>query len=100
MAKLFANSGDPDQMLHSALSDLSLHCLPINLSGVSRAKWIKNHLWQNHGSLPFQPQHPVVNRNILSGYLVVLKGIANRADKKQSELAELDLFFPSVKYQK
>ena len=27
MAKLFANSGDPDQMLHSAASDLGLHCL-------------------------------------------------------------------------
>ena len=28
MAKLFANSGDPDQTLHSAVSDLGLHCLP------------------------------------------------------------------------
>ena len=35
MAKLFANTGDPDQMLHSAASDLSLHCLPTTLSGVS-----------------------------------------------------------------
>ena len=40
MAKLFANSGDPDQMLHSAVSDLKphsaasdlgLYCLPITL---------------------------------------------------------------------
>ena len=29
MAKLFANSGDPDQTPHSAASDLGLHCLPI-----------------------------------------------------------------------
>ena len=29
MAKLFANSGDPDQTLHSAVSDMGLHCLPI-----------------------------------------------------------------------
>ena len=36
MAKLFANSGDPDQMPHSAASDLGLHCLPITLLGVSR----------------------------------------------------------------
>ena len=36
MAKLFANSGDPDQMLHSLASDLGLQCLPIKLSGVSR----------------------------------------------------------------
>ena len=35
MVKLSANSEDPDQMLHSATSDLSLHCLPITLLGVS-----------------------------------------------------------------
>ena len=29
MAKLFANSGDPDQTPRSAASDLGLHCLPI-----------------------------------------------------------------------
>ena len=29
MAKLFENSGDPDQMLHFAASDLGLHYLPI-----------------------------------------------------------------------
>ena len=28
-AKLFANSGDPDQTPHSAVSDLGLHCLLI-----------------------------------------------------------------------
>ena len=39
MAKLFANSGDPDQMPHSVSSDLGLHCLLINLFGVSRLKW-------------------------------------------------------------
>ena len=26
MVELFANSGDPDQMLHSAASDQGLHC--------------------------------------------------------------------------
>ena len=31
MAKLFANSGDPDQAFLSAASDLGLHCLPITL---------------------------------------------------------------------
>ena len=41
MAKLFANSPDPDYMLHSAVSDLGLHYLPITLLGVSRLKWIK-----------------------------------------------------------
>ena len=39
MAKLFANSGDPDQ---SAASDLGLHCLPITLLGnFSRLQWVK-----------------------------------------------------------
>ena len=36
MAKLFANSGDPDQMQHSVEGDLGLHCLPITLLRVSR----------------------------------------------------------------
>ena len=41
MAKLFANSGDPDQTPHSAASDLGLHCLPITLLRVSRKQWAK-----------------------------------------------------------
>ena len=28
-AKLFANSGDPDQTPRSVASDLGLHCLPV-----------------------------------------------------------------------
>ena len=36
MTKLFANSGDPDQMPHSAASDLGLHCLSITILLVSR----------------------------------------------------------------
>ena len=39
MVELFANSEDPDQMPHSAASDLGLHCLPITLLGVSRLQW-------------------------------------------------------------
>ena len=35
MAKLFANSGDPDKMPCSVASDLGLHCL-----GVSRLQWV------------------------------------------------------------
>ena len=41
MVELFANSGDPDQMLHSAASDLGLQCLPVTLLGVSRLQWVK-----------------------------------------------------------
>ena len=40
MGKLFANNGDPDQTLHSAASDLGLHCLPVTLLGVSRLQWV------------------------------------------------------------
>ena len=39
-AKLFANSGDPDQTPHSAASDLGLHCLPVTHLGVSRLQWV------------------------------------------------------------
>ena len=41
MAKLLANSGDPDQTPHSAASDLGLHCLPVTLLRVSRLQWVK-----------------------------------------------------------
>ena len=41
MTELFANNKDPDQMPHSAASDLGLHCLPITLLGVSRLQWVK-----------------------------------------------------------
>ena len=37
MAKLFANSGDPDQ----PVADLGLHCLKITLLKVSRLKSVK-----------------------------------------------------------
>ena len=40
MVELSANSGDPDQMPHSAVSDLGLHCLPITLLRVSRLQWV------------------------------------------------------------
>ena len=40
MAKLFANSGDPDQTPHSAASDPGLHCLPLTLLRVSRLQWV------------------------------------------------------------
>ena len=41
MAKLFANSGDPDQMPCSAASDLGLHCLPITLLGFPDYNWLR-----------------------------------------------------------
>ena len=40
MAKIFANSGDPDQMPHSVVSDLGLHCLTVTLLPVSRLQWV------------------------------------------------------------
>ena len=39
--ELFANSGDPAQMLHLAESDLGLHCMPVTLLRVSRLQWGK-----------------------------------------------------------
>ena len=40
MAKLFANSRDPDQTPHSTASDVGLHLLPITLLWVSRLQWV------------------------------------------------------------
>ena len=44
MVELFANSADPDQMPHSAASNLGLHCLPVNLLGVSRLQWVNGNI--------------------------------------------------------
>ena len=44
MAKLFANSEDPNQMLHSAASDLGLHCLPVIVWGFSDQNGLKKML--------------------------------------------------------
>ena len=43
MAKLFPNSGDPDQMPRSAAFDLGLHCLPIIILRVSRLQWVNTY---------------------------------------------------------
>ena len=48
MVELFANSGEPDQMPHSAASDLGLHCLPNTLLGVSRLQWVNNDQFDWH----------------------------------------------------
>ena len=42
MVELFANNGDPDQMPHSAASDLGLHWLPVTRLGVSSCKWVND----------------------------------------------------------
>ena len=41
MVELFANSGDPDQTMHSAKSDLGLHCLPVTRLGVSSLQGLR-----------------------------------------------------------
>ena len=41
MVELFAKTGDPDQRLHSAASDLGLHCLPVTCLGVSSLQLVK-----------------------------------------------------------
>ena len=46
MVELFANSGDPDQMPHSAVSDLCLHSLQVTLLGVSRLQWVNFSCYQ------------------------------------------------------
>ena len=43
MVELFANSGDLDQMLQHAASDLGLHCLPVTHLGVSNGLTYEPH---------------------------------------------------------
>ena len=47
MAKLFANSGGPDQTPRSAASDLGVHCLPSTLLRVSRLQWVRSDNYKN-----------------------------------------------------
>ena len=41
MDELLANSGDPNQMLHSVASNQGLHCLPATRLEVSSLQWVK-----------------------------------------------------------
>ena len=45
MSELYANSVNPDQMLHSAASDQGLHCLPMSLLWDTRLKWVNSVEW-------------------------------------------------------
>ena len=40
-----ADSVDPDQMLHSVMSDQDIYCLPITVLGFSRLKWVNTTLY-------------------------------------------------------
>ena len=53
MVELFGNSGEPDQMPHSAASDLGLHCLPVILLGVSRLHWVNKYCNKIRNALIF-----------------------------------------------
>ena len=44
MDELSANSGDSDQTLHSDMSDLGLHCLPVTSLAVSSPQWVVTRL--------------------------------------------------------
>ena len=49
MARLFANSGEPDQTPQNAASDLVVHCLPTSFLGVSRLKWVNTQTLPEEG---------------------------------------------------
>ena len=38
---MYTNSGDPDQIAHSAASDLGLHCLPLSHKKDAMLIWVK-----------------------------------------------------------
>ena len=56
MSNLFTNTGDPDQMLHSVTSDLSLHSLQITLLEVSRLQWVKDNVSLGLEGFPFSSE--------------------------------------------
>ena len=58
MARLFANSGDPDQTPHSVASDLDLHSLPVTLLGVSRLQWVNRFLYTIYYALVLISEYP------------------------------------------
>ena len=67
---------------------------PLLKKSYPESKWKSHSLrtparfsWE-HGRLSPKPQHRVVNRNILRGYEVALKGTENRADTKVGEPVE------------
>ena len=45
---LLANSKDPDQTLHHALSDLGLHCLCMSHKKDARLIWVKKNWCKGH----------------------------------------------------
>ena len=65
MVELFANSGDPDQMPHSAASDLGLHCLPITLLGVSRLHLVNHNSNSCYNPISSHSPRPAEPRYIL-----------------------------------
>ena len=67
MAKPFANSGDPDQTLRSAASDLGLQCLPITLLRVSRLQWVKIH---SRRANSVDPEQTTPSGAVLSGSIL------------------------------
>ena len=121
MAKLFANSGDPDQMPHSAASDLGLHCLPITPLGVSQLQWVKGwwacarmqvdlhlytvkpvlskHLWVSQkwllktGAFWIQVNFYFITFNgILNCDILMLSTLGKNFSRQHSEI--ISLFFP------
>ena len=48
MVELFANSGDPNQMLYSAMSDLGLLCVPVTRLEVSSLQWVNGQCGLSH----------------------------------------------------
>ena len=87
MAKLFANSGDPDQMLHSAASDLGPHCLPLTLLRVSHYNGLNNRIFQRRDPLEILNKSKPENSTSVSLTLVLLNPIcpafANSVDPDQ-----------------
>ena len=57
----------PDQMLHSAASDLGLDCLPVTLLGVSRLEWANYQVLKPEEILEYQDLMAICPRSLKGG---------------------------------
>ena len=73
MAKLFANSENPDQTPHSAASDLDLLCLLITCLGSSDYNWLRRPSTPPTASLTVKNGNPKVISDVNWVRLILIR---------------------------
>ena len=85
MAKLCANSRDPDQMPHYEASDLGLHYLPITLLEDSRLQWVSLEKTKMVSGKQCRPRSDAVALIIGSTLFVLTTGISIKTSINKQE---------------